>query len=405
MKEKLTKNIGLKVLSIILAAFLWLVITNVDDPITRVPFENVKVKILNEDAITSQGKVYEVLEGASIDFTVAARRSIADDLTASDFEVTANFAKLSDVNAVTIDIKCPRYGDEVTVTDGLYQVMKINLEEKVDKNFKVTVVTKGTPAEGFCVGEKTASTIITVTGPKSKIERINEIVAVVNVADASENFRSAEKLKAVDKEGEEIDASNLSFSENYATINISIYQTRQIDLLIVTTGRPASGYVVTNVDYEPKTIEVAGKYNVLDQVKDLTIEEDVSGARDNIEKEINLSEQLGEGLILVGEDQTVAVNISIEKAETKEITVWPTDIEIRGLDIIANATLLVSGPIVLKAEGPAEELKNLNRNNLKPYINLTDYTAGTYTVPIKADLGDYSSLTGNPTVNVLVTNK
>ncbi len=405
MKEKLTKNIGLKILSIILAAFLWLVITNVDDPITRVPFDNVKVKILNEDAITSQGKVYEILEGAVIDFTVAARRSIADDLTSSDFEITANFAKLSDVNAVTIDIKCPRYGDEVTVTDGLYQVMKINLEEKVDKNFKVSVVTRGTPAEGFCVGEKSASTIITVTGPKSKIERINEIVAEVNVADASENFRSAEKLKAVDKDGKEIDASNLSFSENYATINISIFKTRQIDLIIVTTGSPAKSYVVTDVDYEPKKIEVAGKYDVLDKVKALTIEEDVSGANATIEKEINLTELLEEGLILVGEDQTVAVNIVIEKAETKEITIWPVDIEIRGLGLTNNAALLSSGPIMLRAEGPAKELKNLSRNTLKPYINLMDYAEGTYTVPIKADLGTDVSFTGNPTVNVFIAAK
>jgi YbbR domain-containing protein len=405
MKEKLTRNIGLKILSIILAAFLWLLITNVDDPITRVPFDNVKVKILNEDAITSQGKVYEILEGAVIDFTVAARRSIAEDLTASDFEITANFAKLSEVNAVTIDIKCPRYGDEVTVTDGLYQVMKINLEEKVDKNFKVTVATKGTPAEGYWVGEKSASTIITVTGPKSKIERISEIVAEVNVADASENFRSVEKLKAVDKEGKEIDASNLSFSEQYATINIGIYQTRQIDLNIVTTGTPASGYVVANVDYEPKTIEIAGKYSVLDKVHDITIEEDVSGAYDNIEKEVDLSEQLEEGLILVGEDQTVAVNIVIEKIATKEITVWPMDIEIRGLNLTTGATILTPGPIVLRAEGLAKELKNLSRSNLKPYINLQDYTTGTFTVPIKADLGADLSLNGSPTINVLIEDK
>lgn len=405
MKEKLTRNIGLKVLSIILAAFLWLLITNVDDPITRVPFDNVKVKILNEDAITSQGKVYEVLEGAVIDFTVAARRSIADNLTASDFEITANFAKLSEVNAVTIDIKSPRYGDEVTVTDGLYQVMKINIEEKIDKNFKVTVATKGTPAEGYWVGEKSASTIITVTGPKSKIERINEIVAEVNVADASENFRSVEKLKALDKEGQEIDASNLSFSESYATINISIYQTRQIDLNIVTTGTPANGYAVTNVDYEPKTIEVAGKYSVLDKVKNLTIEEDVSGASSDIEKEIDIEEQLEEGLILVGEDQTVAVNITIEKTATKEITVWPMDIEIRGLDLTNGATILTTGPIRLVVEGMAKDLRDLSRSNLKPYINLQDYMAGTFNVPIKADLGTDLSLSGNPTVNVLIVDE
>ena len=33
MKDKLTRNIGVKILSVVIAAFLWLVITNVNDPV------------------------------------------------------------------------------------------------------------------------------------------------------------------------------------------------------------------------------------------------------------------------------------------------------------------------------------------------------------------------------------
>ena len=104
MKEKLTRNIGLKILSIVLAAILWLVITNIDDPIKTKNFYNVPVEILNEDAIASLNQVYDIKEGETIDFTVAARRSIIENLALSDFRVTADFSKLSDVNAVTIDI-------------------------------------------------------------------------------------------------------------------------------------------------------------------------------------------------------------------------------------------------------------------------------------------------------------
>jgi YbbR domain-containing protein len=60
MKEKLTKNIGLKILSIILAAILWLVITNVDDPEEAKTFTDIKVQVINEKAITSQDKVYDI---------------------------------------------------------------------------------------------------------------------------------------------------------------------------------------------------------------------------------------------------------------------------------------------------------------------------------------------------------
>ncbi|MBP1754827.1 MAG: hypothetical protein H6Q59_1225 [Firmicutes bacterium] len=405
MKEKLTRNIGLKILSIILAAILWLVITNVDDPITPESFKNVPVKILNADVINSLDMVYEVVEGATIDFTVAARRSIADNLSVSDFEVTADFAKLSDVNAVTIDIKCPRYGDDVRVTDGLYQVMKINREDLVNKDFKVTVVSKGEPAEGYFVGEKTASTIITVSGPKSKIERIKKIVAEVNVTGASQSYSSYEKLKALDDEGKEI-TSNLTYSQSYASININVYQTKEIEMKVKTIGSPQQDYVVAGVDYEPKTIIVAGANDILNSTSELLIEEDVSGASENIQKEIvNLQEQLGEGLLLAGSDNSAVINITIEKAKTKEITIWPGDIDTKNLPANMDLTFITTGPMSLKVVGPAEELKSLNRNSIKPYIDLKDYVSGTYAVKVQIDAGTYATLADSPNISVYLTSK
>ncbi len=403
MKEKLTRNIGLKILSIILAAILWLVITNVDDPITPKSFTNVPVKILNTDAIdaiSTKDMVYEIVEGATIDFTAAARRSIADNLSVSNFEVTADFTKLSDVNAVTIDIKCPRYGDDVKITEGLYQVMKINLEELINKNFKVTVVTKGEPAEGYFVGEKSASTIITVSGPKSKIERIKEVVAEVNVAGASQSYSSYEKLRAFDEEGEEI-TSNLTFSQSYASININIYETKMIDVKVNAVGKPAQGYTVVDVDYEPKSIEVAGREELLNSITELVIEEDVTDAKENIQKEIiNLQEELGEGLFLVGDDKAVVINITIEKSDRKDITIWPGDIDIRNMPADLKLTYVTTGPITMTMIGPSKELRSLNRNTLKPYIDLKDYTPGTFTVKVKTDEGKYSALSENPNVSV-----
>ncbi len=404
MKEKLTRNIGLKILSIILAAILWLVITNVDDPITPKSFSNVPVKILNADIINSLDMVYEVVEGATIDFSVAARRSIADNLAVSDFEVTADFAKLSDVNAVTIDIKCPRYGEDVRITEGLYQVMKINREELVNKNFKVTVVSKGDPAEGHFVGEKTASTIITVSGPKSKIERIKEIVAEVNVTGASESYSSYEKLKAFDEEGNEI-TSNLTFSQSYVSININIYQTKEIEMKVKTIGKPMQGYVVAGIDFEPKTVLVAGKEDILKNTSELLVEEDVSDARDNVQKEINLQELIGEGLLFAGDDNSAVINITIEKAQTKEITIWPGDIETRNLPAGMNLTFITTGPISLSVVGTADEVKSLNRHSIKPYIDLKDYNAGTFAVQLQIGADTFASIADSPNVSIFLSDQ
>jgi YbbR domain-containing protein len=401
MKEKLTRNIGLKVLSVILAAILWLVITNVDDPVKSEDFTNVPVEILNEDAIASLDQVYEIIEGETIDFTVAARRSIADNLTTSDFKVTADFAKLSDVNAVTINITCPRYGDDVTVTDGLYQVMKVNKEDLAEKHFKVNVIQKGEPAEGYYVAEKTANTILRVSGPKSKIERIKDVIVEVDVTEISGSFRTTEEPKALDEEGNEIE--DLKFSENMVTINVGVYETKTINLQIAATGEPADGYVMTNIEYEPKTIEVAGDNNAFDNISSLSITENITGENNNIEKEINLQEQLEEGIILVGGSQTAVINITIEKEETKELTIWPGDIKTKNLGDTLELNYVTTGPITVRVKGPAKELADISRTSLKPYIDLSNYAIGTYAVAIEVELLSHTTLANSPTVNVNLT--
>ena len=66
MKEKLTSNIGLKLLSLFLATFLWLAVVNSQDPIETVTFTDVPVTIINEDALTEKDKIPEVVEGDKI---------------------------------------------------------------------------------------------------------------------------------------------------------------------------------------------------------------------------------------------------------------------------------------------------------------------------------------------------
>ena len=47
MKEKLTNNLGLKLLSLLMATLLWLVVVNSQDPLETRTFTDIPVKIIN----------------------------------------------------------------------------------------------------------------------------------------------------------------------------------------------------------------------------------------------------------------------------------------------------------------------------------------------------------------------
>lgn len=401
MKEKLTRNIGLKILSIILAAILWLVITNLEDPIATKFFDNIPVQILNDEELKKLGQVYNIIEGKTIDFTVSTRKSIKDNLTSSDFKVTADFQYLSDLNTVTIKITCPRYGDQVAITNVSSQVMKIEREEVAEDRFSVNVKIKGEPADNYYVYEKSVKRLLSVSGPKSKIEKISQVIVEVDVSGMAKSFSIDEKPKALDENGEEIE--DLIFGADTVEAEVKMYPTKEIALQIIPTGKPAGGYVMTTIDYEPKTIKVAGPMSVLKKYDQLTIEESIDGATGNIEKVVNIAESLPEGLILVGEIQTASVDIPIIKAETKELSLWPDSISVKhipdGMDVVFQNV----GPITLKLSGPPEALDGISLKSLKPYIDLNNYTIGSYEVSIVLDLPEMVTLESGSSVRVLLT--
>ena len=94
MKTKVFDNLLLKVLSVAAAVILWLVVVNIDDAVGSRPIRNVKVSMVNMEALTSQGQMCRIEEGTDVvDLTVYARRSVLNNLKSSDFVVTADMQK------------------------------------------------------------------------------------------------------------------------------------------------------------------------------------------------------------------------------------------------------------------------------------------------------------------------
>ena len=53
MREKLTRNLGLKVVAFLIASFTWLLVVNTDDPETDKTYTNIPVKVVNTEVITN----------------------------------------------------------------------------------------------------------------------------------------------------------------------------------------------------------------------------------------------------------------------------------------------------------------------------------------------------------------
>lgn len=401
MKERWTRNIGLKILSLALAFLLWVVILNIDDPATTQTFNDIPVTIINENAIKSKDKVYDVVEGDKIDVKVKGKRSIIEKLRIEDFRAIADLSKLSITNAVPIDVTLPRY-PEVDI-DRKVMTMKVNLENRVNGQYRIDVVEKGDVAPGYYISAKTTSpNILQVSGAESLIKKINEVVVEVNVTNRDKSFSEHDIIpKVYDKNGSLMDSSKMTFNFEKVDVSVELLNTKTVNLFVDIKGTPFYGYEFVGFNYEPKQVVIAGKKEELDKVPYIMAVYNISNKRSDIEDEINIQDYITENVILIDQSQNAVINIDIEKTETKEIGFNANEIELRNVPFGTTASVDNSSLVYVKVSGTADELAGISKEDLKPYIDLSGAGIGTqeHNIQFNTSVGDEVTLS-NSSVNV-----
>lgn len=383
MKEKLTKNLGMKILSLILATLLWIVIVNIDDPISTRPYDIV-VEIQHEEAIKSLGKVYEVTEGSIVNVTVKAKRSVLDTIKVSDIKAVADLSNLSYTNAVPITVSCTKPVEQLTL--GKVSTLKVALEDIDTKQFRITIVPKGTEEEGYLIGSiKAKPNIIQVSGAKSQIARIDQIKVDIDVSNASEDFTTKGEPKAYDADGRSIDSSKLTFSNNNISVSATVLKTKTISLNIEAKGDPLSGYQFVDIEYEPKEITIAGASNILKDIYSIPIEVDINNAFINIEEEIDLTQYIPEGTILAEDSKSIMIKVTIEKLQDKIISFNTDDIEIKNLPSGATFNFNDDIEFNIKITGLAKDIKKVTIDSLNPSIDLKGLDLDTHQVELNVE--------------------
>ena len=374
MKEILTRNPGLKFLSLFIAFIIWLIIMNIEDPAIELRFDNIPVTVINEEALGSIDKIYSIVSGEEVDVVVKGKRSIVEGLSRTDFTVTADLEELSIVNAMEIKVTVPGYGDQVEIVKQSVSTMAISLEKLVTEQFRVDIVERGSVRGGYYINEKTASpNIIQVSGAESIISKIKEVVVDVNVSGADETFTINATPQVFDHNGTLMDSEKMQFNHEEFAITVTLLETKTVKLFIEIQGTAAMGFDYSSFEYEPKEVEIAGTGLELAKVPHILGTYNISGAREDIEDEVNINDFINNDIILIDEEQNAVVNIDIEPVETKEISFPTNRIKINNVPENKTVEILRSNALTVEVGGLQSEIEKVNLNNINPYIDLSAF--------------------------------
>ena len=222
MKNLLTKNLGLKIVSVLGAFVLWLVVVNVDDPVISKTYTGIPVEVTNEDVLSSQGKCYDILgDSNSINVVVTAHRSVIDGMSRDYIKATADMRMLTSLDTIPIEVRSTRFSDRIESVTTRESSLKLKIENIAEKELPVSIGYEGEPAEGYILGGvENALSTITVSGPESVIARVTKIMAVADIKGINRDFSATEPLFALDENNERIDDDRIKLSRTVTEICI-----------------------------------------------------------------------------------------------------------------------------------------------------------------------------------------
>ena len=205
-KKKLTRNLSLKIMSVLIGFLIWFIVVNVDNPVSSksITIPGDKVELQNTAYVDSANMMCMQDDNPdSIRVTITGERRLLTRITQANITLTADLQQAGslDTNPVMVPItaSCPGISPEnIKVTP---QYLSVRLEEKVTQEFLVNVnYGSSQPGKGYEVGSQTASPEkVKITGPKSLVNKIDKVNATVDVDGKTKDFTEEAELSIIDK--------------------------------------------------------------------------------------------------------------------------------------------------------------------------------------------------------------
>lgn len=417
MKKSLTRNLGLKLASLLLAFVLWFLVAQIYDPKDTVTFNNIQVRLINTELLDEEGKVYEVLDNSNlVRVTVTGPQSIVkSELRRSDIVAEADMSKLTDINTIAITYYCENISNDSVEIKGNHDSVRLNVEDKTSKWIKLESNTIGDVASGYMIGNVSLDqTNIEVTGPKSAISQVDHAGVDINVTDSTTSLSANVDIKLYDADDNELTLESVKKNVDSAYMTVEVLATKEVPVEIEYMGVPEDGYMATGeVESSVPTVRIAGTVSTLAGISAITVPEDrmnITGQSDNLADIINLKEYLPANVRLADKsfDGKITATVYIEPIVSKDLTVAAENISVTGVPDGMEAEITSTAEEYnITVSGLSRDVSILRDSSVTGILNLTQWmedngveelTPGTYTIPVTFNLAE--DITVVPDINI-----
>ena len=390
----LSNNLWLKLLSVVLALFLWSYVISTTPSITR-------DKTLSDISITVTGQsVLEDSRGLAVLTDLSALESARVRVRVSQ----SSYAQVTSDNVrVELDLSSIRqegkqsvrlqgsttYGSVVEVYP---QYIDLEVEKRDQRYVPVNVELTGvdTTSYWYSVSSRNPSQVV-VSGPTSLVKTVSSAQVLLDVSGLTETHSWEEGFQLLDAQQQEIPGA-LSVSTSSVRVTVEVYPIRVLTLSQeadqLTSGQVPEGYRVDQVEVNPTQVVVAAEQALLDGLTELTIEPvDLTGATQTFTAIAQV--QTLKGIKYLSSDE-VSVTVTISEQElTKRFSNVSLNLENQpqGMRAVPSAK-----QVDVKVTGPYSLVSQLIREDIQATVDLAGLTQGQYELPVEIAVDNYPDL-------------
>ena len=386
LKSFFTKNIAIKVLSLMFAILLWGYVLMTQNPPRVKTVTDVTVSIEGEADLTTRKLTLRGDRAALLeDVSVRVRTELTSyaDISADDITASINLSRITSTGKHTVRIHAKSSsGDVVSVSPS---EIEVEIDTLTTRNIPIEIHEEGELPEGYWAGDvKLDSATVLLEGPGTDLAKIVKAVGTIDLTNRTESLNQSIMLALYDKEGNVVESSILFGGMPTVVAKQEILPSKlvpiDVDGAIIGREELPENFEIASygTSLESTLVRIVGDADVIQKIESLSLEPvDVTGCTESIQQELAIN--VPEGVRIIGAD-SVNLQVTIrEKTAVLEFTELP--IEIVGLARKQTATLSQELANVTFS-GRVSLLAGITRGDVKVYADVTGLAAGTHDVKL-----------------------
>ncbi len=331
-KIKNKSNIIAKVVSVIIAIFLWYYVMGLVNPEETRTYRNITVAFKSLDYLNNTKLVNLGPSEAKVSVQVKGKKSELDNINENNIKAAIDFRGYS-AGQARVPVKAEIIGQYNTlqVTSVGPSEIIFNLDSVESYKKPIEVRQKGEVKENYALSDISMDVEnVKLTGPESYIAKVDKVIAEIDLTNKDKPFTISSKLYAVDIKDNQID--QVSLYPQVVNINAQIDKTKSVPIETDFVSHLPSNYKIVNIKTSPQNLVIKGQDDI-DSINSIKTEKiEVNDAVEPKDGELIVKPILPKGVELLDENVKISVTYEVEEEAEREIKVPLANLELVNLN-------------------------------------------------------------------------